>query len=290
MASIGDRVKMTDQVKVCGYLLEKPEQKVYIILNKPRGVTSTTDTTDKTNVVDYVNYPDRIFHIGRLDKDSEGLLLLTNDGDIVNKILREGNDHEKEYEVTVDKPVTPQFVEQMSRGVRILGTITKKCMVEQEGVNRFRIVLTQGMNRQIRRMCETLGYEVMQLKRVRVMHIKLGRLGLGEWRFLTSEEQRVLLRDLEHSTGEVDGSVQQNPRPKARRRGYPQTAPKNKQAADSQSSKSDGPSPRKNVTHSRNSKQSPRSSSANSRFRPSSSTPAKKSYAKKDVQSGRRRG
>ncbi len=207
VATLGDRVKAGDQVRVNGNLIEcDVEPSVYIALNKPVGITSTTDRSDKSNVVDFINYPTRIFHIGRLDKDSEGLLLLTNDGDIVNKILRAGNNHEKEYEVWVDKPLDNTFVERMSSGIKILGTITKRCKVEQEGAKKFRITLTQGLNRQIRRMCEVLGYEVTRLKRVRIMNIKLAPLATGQWRELEERELATLLSALGDSDGEQSAS------------------------------------------------------------------------------------
>ncbi len=207
VATLGDKVSPKDQVRVNGNLIECDiEPSVYIALNKPVGVTSTTDRSDKSNVVDFINYPTRIFHIGRLDKDSEGLLLLTNDGDIVNKILRAGNNHEKEYEVWVDKPLDNTFVERMSSGVKILGTITKRCKVEQEGAKKFRITLTQGLNRQIRRMCEVLGYEVTRLKRVRIMNIKLSPLATGQWREIDDRELTTLLSSLKSSDGEQSAS------------------------------------------------------------------------------------
>ncbi|MFR9503287.1 MAG: 23S rRNA pseudouridine(2604) synthase RluF [Rikenellaceae bacterium] len=207
VASLGDRVADRDQVKVNGNLIESDASSyVYLALNKPVGVTSTTDRGDKSNVVDFVNYPSRIFHIGRLDKDSEGLLLLTNDGDIVNKILRAGNNHEKEYEVWVDKPLDNSFVERMSSGIKILGTITKRCKVEQEGAKKFRITLTQGLNRQIRRMCESLGYEVTRLKRVRIMNIKLASLSTGQWRELEPRELTTLFASLKESDGQQSAS------------------------------------------------------------------------------------
>lgn len=201
VVGLGTKITDKDNVKVNGQLIKAPEEYVYIALNKPVGVTSTTDRSDKTNVVDFINYPLRIFHIGRLDKDSEGLLLLTNDGDIVNKILRAGNSHEKEYEVVVDKPLTPDFAQRMSKGVRILGTVTKPCKCVQEGTYKFRITLTQGLNRQIRRMCETLGYEVTKLKRVRIMNIRLAPLKTGQWRELTSREMSTLMSSLKESDG-----------------------------------------------------------------------------------------
>ncbi len=207
VATLGHKVTPNDQVRVNGNLIENDiTPNVYIALNKPVGVTSTTDQSDRSNVVDFINYPTRIFHIGRLDKDSEGLLLLTNDGDIVNKILRAGNNHEKEYEVWVDKPLDNTFVERMSSGIKILGTITKKCKVEQEGAKKFRITLTQGLNRQIRRMCEVLGYEVTRLKRVRIMNIKLAPLATGQWRELEVNELKSLFSNLKDSDGEQAAS------------------------------------------------------------------------------------
>ncbi len=207
VATLGDKVNNGDQVRVNGNLIESDGgEDIYIALNKPVGVTSTTDRSDRTNVVDFINYPTRIFHIGRLDKDSEGLLLLTNNGDIVNKILRAGNNHEKEYEVWVDKPLDNNFVERMSSGIKILGTTTKRCKVEQEGVKMFRITLTQGLNRQIRRMCEALGYEVTRLKRVRIMNIRLAPLSTGQWRELEGRELTTLMASLSDSDGEQAAS------------------------------------------------------------------------------------
>lgn len=199
IAEVGDKVSSKDVVKVNGNLIESRDEYVYIALNKPVGVTSTTDSSDSTNVVDFVNYPTRIFHIGRLDKDSEGLILLTDNGDIVNKILRSSNNHEKEYEVQVDKSITPEFIEKMSNGVKILGTVTKKCFIEKEGDKHFRIILTQGLNRQIRRMCEAFGYEVVKLRRVRIMHITLNKLPLEQWRFLEEDEIKELLDSVKDS-------------------------------------------------------------------------------------------
>lgn len=178
-----------DKVYIDGELL-KPSKKrpIYIALNKPTGVTSTTDPKDRSNIIYFLNYPKRIFPIGRLDKDSDGLIFLTNDGDIVNKILRAGNNHEKEYIVTVNKPITPEFIKAMGNGVPLLGTVTKKCFVKQEGNKRFRIILVQGLNRQIRRMCEYLGYDVVKLTRLRIMNVRLDNLATGKWRYLTAPE------------------------------------------------------------------------------------------------------
>jgi 23S rRNA pseudouridine2604 synthase len=178
-----------DVVEIDGEPIHKQKKRpIYIAFNKPVGVTSTTDLKDKTNIISFIGHPKRIFPVGRLDKDSDGLILLTNDGDIVNKILRASNNHEKEYIVTVDKAVTPEFIKQMSSGVPVLGEMTKKCFVRQEGGRRFRIILTQGLNRQIRRMCEYLGYKVMTLTRVRIMKVELGNLPVGKWRYLTLPE------------------------------------------------------------------------------------------------------
>lgn len=198
-ATIGMKVIKGQQVKVDGKSITKEEEQVYIALNKPVGITCTTEKKIKGNIVDFVGHEKRIFHIGRLDKDSEGLILLTNDGDIVNKILRAGNNHEKEYIVTVDKTINDDFIKKMSSGVRILGTITKKCYVNKEGSKTFRIILTEGMNRQIRRMCSALGYEVTKLKRIRIMNINLGTLKIGQWRDLTNKELTELNRLIQKS-------------------------------------------------------------------------------------------
>jgi 23S rRNA pseudouridine2604 synthase len=186
---MGTKVSSGDIVSVDGQIISFPTEKpIYIAFNKPVGIVCTTDTkVEKDNIIDFINYPKRIFPIGRLDKPSEGLILLTSDGDIVNKILRARNNHEKEYLVTVNKPVTEEFVERMSNGIPILDTITCKCYVKQTGKNTFKIILTQGLNRQIRRVCEFLDYRVIQLKRVRIMNIKLD-VPIGKWRYLTDKE------------------------------------------------------------------------------------------------------
>lgn len=198
---IGTKVCSGDQVEVDGKPISNASTKlVYLALNKPVGIVCTTDTrVEKDNIIDFINYPERIFPIGRLDKPSEGLILLTNDGDIVNKILRARNNHEKEYIVTVDKKITQDFIDQMSNGVPILDTVTRKCRVEQLNKNTFKIVLTQGLNRQIRRMCEYLGYEVTRLKRVRIMNITLNT-PIGEWRYLAEKELEDLNNLLEDSS------------------------------------------------------------------------------------------
>lgn len=187
-AQKGNRVGEGDHVTVDGKPLKKKPRPVYIALHKPPGITSTTDRRDRDNIIDFVGHPQRIFPIGRLDKASSGLILLTNDGDIVNEILRAENQHEKEYIVTIDRPVTAKFVERMGGGIPILGTVTKKCLVEKLGKSTFKIILTQGLNRQIRRMCEYLGCRVLTLKRVRIMNIELARLKVGKWRELTEGE------------------------------------------------------------------------------------------------------
>lgn len=199
--ALGTKVSDEDVVEVDGKPIREPQEKhVYIAFNKPVGIVCTTDSKrEKNNIVDYINHPKRIFPIGRLDKPSEGLILLTSDGDIVNKILRAKNNHEKEYLVRVDKPITPKFLDKMRNGVPILDTVTRKCEVEKIDEMNFRIVLTQGLNRQIRRMCEHLGYDVKKLKRVRIMNIKLD-LPIGKWRDLTEDEFSVLNKSLESSS------------------------------------------------------------------------------------------
>jgi 23S rRNA pseudouridine2604 synthase len=192
-AVLGTQVAEGDAVLLDGQPLPHKPRRIYIALNKPIGVECTTDRDVPENIVDFVGHRERIFPIGRLDKDSEGLILLTNDGDIVNTILRAENEHEKEYVVAVDRPLTPEFLDGMSRGVPILGTVPNPCRVTQVGRNTFRIVLTQGLNRQIRRMCEYFGYTVRRLQRVRIMHVRLGDLPLGKWRNLTPDELRGLV-------------------------------------------------------------------------------------------------
>lgn len=206
-AETGSKVKSDDEVRVDGKLLNKKDQSVYIALNKPVGIICTTEKKVQNNIVDFLNYPKRIFHIGRLDKDSEGLIFLTNDGDIVNKILRAGNNHEKEYVVTVDKPITSQFIRDMSSGVKILDTITKPCEIRKESSYVFRIILTQGLNRQIRRMCDAFGYNVIKLKRVRIMNITLKDIPTGKWRYLTSDELKTINKLISHSVKTEEASI-----------------------------------------------------------------------------------
>jgi len=213
-ATLGSQVKPGDKVMINGIKLDQVEEKQLILLalNKPVGIVSTTETTTRGNIVDYVNHSQRIFPIGRLDKDSQGLILLTNNGDIVNKILRAGNNHEKEYLVTVDKPITEDFISGMAKGVPIMGEVTRKCKVNKESGFVFRIVLVQGKNRQIRRMCEYFGYGVMKLERIRIMNITLKGLPLGDWRELDEDEVAGILQSVENSTSEPKGSSKA-PRP-----------------------------------------------------------------------------
>lgn len=193
LPEMGTKITSGDKVRVDGKLVSRPDEKaVYLAFNKPVGIVCTTDIkAEKDNIIDYIKYPKRIFPIGRLDKPSEGLILLTSDGDIVNKILRARNNHEKEYLVTVNKPINQEFLKKMRSGVPILDTITRECEVEQIDRNRFRIILTQGLNRQIRRMCEYLEFKVVKLKRIRIMNIKLD-LPVGKWRLLTDEEMKEI--------------------------------------------------------------------------------------------------
>lgn len=224
-AELGQRVMPSDEVRVDGKTVSKNPNEVFIMLNKPVGITCTTDTRFDDNVIDFVNHPERIFPVGRLDKPSEGLLLLTNVGDIVNKILRAGNAHEKEYIVKVDRPVTDEFVKRMGSGIPILDTITKRCKVERRSRFEFRIILVQGLNRQIRRMCEYLGYEVVALQRIRIMNLVLGDLPIGEWRDLTPKELKVLKDSVkdsdglpkEHSAGKQN-LTESNVKPEVKRR------------------------------------------------------------------------
>ncbi|RBP67331.1 23S rRNA pseudouridine2604 synthase [Alkalibaculum bacchi] len=197
-ATLGCNVEPGDDVRIGGNPIRLVSNKVYIALNKPVGITSTTEKNVKGNIVDFVNHPLRIFHIGRLDKDSEGLILLTNDGDIVNEILRSEYRHEKEYIVSVNKPITTQFLKKMSEGVKILDTKTLPCRTSQLSKYDFNIILTQGLNRQIRRMCAELGYEVKRLQRIRIMNIHLGDLPSGKWRDLSKKEQTQLFKELNY--------------------------------------------------------------------------------------------
>jgi 23S rRNA pseudouridine2604 synthase len=198
-ASIGMRVLPGQKVKVRGELIVNEVEPIYIAFNKPVGIVSTTDTGEKNNIIDYISHEQRIFPIGRLDKDSQGLILLTNDGDIVNKILRVGNNHKKEYLVKVNKPITKEFLTKMAQGVPILDRVTRRCEIKEINPTTFQISLIQGLNRQIRRMCEYFNYEVIKLERIQVMNIKLGSLGQGNWRNLTPDELEGLFNLLEQS-------------------------------------------------------------------------------------------
>ncbi len=191
LATMGVKVTDEDEILVNGELVKAKRDYVYLAFNKPTGITCTTDQSIKGNIIDYINYPERIFHVGRLDKPSQGLMIMTNDGDIVNKILRSRNNHEKEYIVTVNQPVTDEFIFKMGDGVPILETITKKCTVSKMSSRKFKIILTEGLNRQIRRMCDYLGYEVVKLERIRIMNIQLD-VPIGKWRYLTEKELNEL--------------------------------------------------------------------------------------------------
>ena len=209
---MGTKVAPGDKVEVNGEeILPSRKDNIYLAFNKPVGIVCTTNKADKDNIIDFINYPTRIFPIGRLDKPSEGLILLTDDGDIVNKILRARNNHEKEYLVTVDRIINPDFIERMSNGIPILDTVTKKCEVEKINNHVFRIVLTQGLNRQIRRMCEYLGYEVVKLKRIRIMNVELD-MPLGKYRHLTPEELKTLETLTTGSTKTEEASLLNNSR------------------------------------------------------------------------------
>lgn len=203
-AQVGDQVVAGDTVKVNGQLIEPQDADdfVFIAVNKPVGIVSTTEKSEKSNIVDFVRHSVRIFPIGRLDKDSQGLIFLTSNGDLVNKVLRAGNNHEKEYLVTVNKPITDSFIEGMAGGVPILGQMTKKCPVTRVAPTVFNITLVQGLNRQIRRMCEHFGYEVVKLERTRIMNVNLKGLAIGDWRDLTQKEMSVLLKSIEGSASE----------------------------------------------------------------------------------------
>jgi 23S rRNA pseudouridine2604 synthase len=201
IASLGTKVADGDEVRVDGVLVGPKRKQVYIALNKPVGVTCTTEGHVEDNIVDLIGHAERIFPIGRLDKDSEGLILLTNNGDIVNEILRSENNHEKEYIVTVERPITDLALSMLAGGVKIMGEITKRCTVARINEHTFRIILTQGLNRQIRRMCSALGYKVQRLQRVRIINIELGALRVGEWRDLSAAEMNGLLPQMRGALG-----------------------------------------------------------------------------------------
>jgi 23S rRNA pseudouridine2604 synthase len=203
IAAKGMLVSEDQDIRVEGRRIHSAAKMILIAVNKPVGIVSTSEVREKDNIVDFLNHPKRIFPMGRLDKDSEGLILMTNDGDLVNMMMRSRYVHEKEYIVTVHKTITKAFIEKMGAGVPILGTVTRKCLIERIGNKKFRIILTQGLNRQIRRMCEHLGYEVVRLKRTRIMNIELGDLKEGEYRDVTEDERKVLFRMLEGSTDDA---------------------------------------------------------------------------------------
>ncbi len=207
---LGNRVIEGDEVRIDGKPLNPKPKTRYIALNKPVGIVCTTDAKERKNIIKYINYPERLFPIGRLDKPSQGLIFLTNDGDIVNKILRAGNNHQKEYHVTVDQVITANFIKKMSNGIPVLDTITKKCLVEKISNYQFKIVLTQGLNRQIRRMCEYLNYKVKKLERTRIMNISLRGLAYGDWRELTTKEVDELNKIIASSSKTAEASVDEN--------------------------------------------------------------------------------
>ena len=231
-AQVGAQVVAGDTVKVNGQLIEPREADdfIFIALNKPVGIVSTTESSEKNNIVDFVGHSDRIFPIGRLDKDSQGLIFLTSNGDLVNKVLRAGNNHEKDYVVTVNKPITDSFIEGLAGGVPILGRMTKKCPVTKVAPTVFNITLVQGLNRQIRRMCEHFGYEVVKLERTRIMNVSLKGIPVGDWRDLTPKELSVLLKSIEDSSSE-DNTAAKKSRKSPRKKPRTDTSSKSKESA-----------------------------------------------------------
>ncbi len=219
IARAGDKVREGEEVLVGGVPAMRRDPRVYLAYHKPAGITCTTDRSIKSNIIDAVGFPGRIFPVGRLDRDSTGLIFLTNDGDIVNRILRAGNGHEKEYMVTVDRPYDTSFIDSMASGIPILGTVTRPCRVIPESPKTFRIILTQGLNRQIRRMCEYLGYDVARLHRVRIMNVHIGTLKPGCWRVLTPKEMEEIHRRTRHSAAGPE------PEPEARAQARSETEP-----------------------------------------------------------------
>lgn len=282
-AQVGDKVEPGDTVRVNGQLIEPrdAEDLIFIALNKPVGIVSTTESSERANIVDFVKHGARIFPIGRLDKDSQGLIFLTNNGDLVNKILRAGNNHEKEYVVTVNRPVTDDFINGMASGVPILGTKTKKCKVEKESSHAFRITLVQGLNRQIRRMCEYFNYDVLQLNRVRIMHIDLKGLPVGEWRDLSQKELGIMFKAIESSSSENasgQGGGKSQGKAQGQKQRSSQTRPK---TAGRASSKSGG----RNGSPAKTKQGSKARGNAEARSKPSSRTGAK-SGQKANTRSG----
>ena len=248
VADVGCRVFSGDSVMVNGQTIraKKKTETVYIAFNKPEGITCTSESHDKGNIIDFINYPGKIFPIGRLDKFSSGLIFLTNDGDIVNKILRAGNSHEKEYLVSVDRAVTPDFIRKMSNGVPILDTVTDKCKVTQEGKFGFRIILKQGLNRQIRRMCEHFGYRVKTLDRLRIMNVSLGKLKVGTWRHLTKPEMDEINKLVANSSKTQEASKKTSAPKKHVKREDFRTRHKNTRNFDKASKKKSGPASKRN--------------------------------------------
>ena len=251
VAQLGNRVFEGDEVRVDGRLLQAKPKTLYIALNKPVGIVCTTDSKEKKNIVKFVGHPERLFPIGRLDKPSQGLIFLTNDGDIVNKILRAGNNHEKEYIVSVNKKITDNFITKMSNGIPILGTVTQKCKVKKLGDFTFQIILTQGLNRQIRRMCEYLDYEVTKLKRERIMNVSLGNLKVGDWRELTSEEMKEINKMIATSSKTEEASIDVEKK-------KPKQAKKKEEVKVTNFNKKSATFRKKSSTSRRNSKQSNR--------------------------------
>ena len=244
-AQVGAQVVAGDTVKVNGQLIEPREADdfIFIALNKPVGIVSTTESSEKNNIVDFVGHSDRIFPIGRLDKDSQGLIFLTSNGDLVNKVLRAGNNHEKDYVVTVNKPITDSFIEGLAGGVPILGRMTKKCPVTKVSPNVFNITLVQGLNRQIRRMCEHFGYEVVKLERTRIMNVSLKGLPVGDWRDLTPKEMAVLLKSIEDSSSE-DSTAAKKSRKAPRTKPRTDTSLKPKESSKSTGAKGNAKHPK----------------------------------------------
>ena len=249
LTKLGNRVFEGDVVKIDGRPLQAKPKTLYIAFNKPVGIVCTTDSKEKKNIVRYINHPERLFPIGRLDKPSEGLIFLTNDGDIVNKILRAGNNHEKDYVVTVDQTITDDFIQKMGAGIPILGTVTQKCKVTKLSAKTFQIVLTQGLNRQIRRMCEYLGYEVVKLQRTRIMNVTLAGLALGHWRELTEKELAVIQKMVANSSKTEEASVTAEKKETTQPRKKPARKPNhfNKKSA---SLRKNSPKSKRNTTHS----------------------------------------
>ncbi len=264
LAEMGSQVKDKDRVEVNGKRIEPLKKHVYIMLNKPAGIVCTTERKIRGNIIDFVGHKERIFPIGRLDKDSEGLILLTSDGSIVNEILREENQHDKEYQVSVNKEITPEFLIQMSEGVTIFNPVkekhemTKPCVIHKNGEKAFTIILSQGLNRQIRRMCEALGYQVVNLKRVRIMHIKLGKLKTGVWRELSEAEVNGLIK----KQNQTETETKPKALPKAQSKALPQTkakaqskGKKNDQSVSGVKRSADSQTNRKNKSKKRGSSQ-----------------------------------